>query len=450
MQKYTDTLRITQQQINLTTSLLQVIPTFDGWDTTQLEYWLNDIKIAADKLKESHACLAKTKLHSVIHTLINEALQAMKCSDDIRDILHLKLCNTNIHNYMLCFMEIQQRNNETLAAYVHCFKTEAKRCDFNTDTTTIHIFVKGLQDAHNIAAKIYEKDPPNLIGGHKISEEAQCSTTGLQLPWHPLQSTWCQMMTGVLYVAQQVTLVTIAPMYSVITETALATLPRTIQRRFPHQEHHATMAGHTSNHVMIKTVGTDPSPLITDTAKEDALAGQDHTTDPTVVETQAPIGGNHATHHPTTAGPHDTHPPKDTLGDTLTGTHCTSTTVTHLWHATFPTGITLETIVQTKAILNPRHSPHTPHRLYHGKHWNCIHEHQPFMKVTVRRCSPFRTHNQTLLRIRHWLWSFKLLEPSSSSVEDSNEGGGWSSTHQFTVGLPSDCPTVAVYAGKRV
>ena len=75
-------------------------------------------------------------------------------------------------------MEIIQRNNETLAAYVHHFKTEAKRCDFNSDTGAMHIFVKGLQDAHNIMAEIYDKDPQTLIGGHQISGKGQCGTTG--------------------------------------------------------------------------------------------------------------------------------------------------------------------------------------------------------------------------------------------------------------------------------
>ena len=59
-------------------------------------------------------------------------------------------------------MEIQQRDNETLAAYVHQFKTEAKRFSFNSDTTTICIFIKGLWDAHNTAVKIYEKDSQTL------------------------------------------------------------------------------------------------------------------------------------------------------------------------------------------------------------------------------------------------------------------------------------------------
>ena len=64
---------------------------------------------------------------------------------------------------MSCFMEIQQRDDKTLAAYVNWFKTEAKRCSFNSSTAAIHIFVKGFQDAHNTAVKIYEKDPKTLL-----------------------------------------------------------------------------------------------------------------------------------------------------------------------------------------------------------------------------------------------------------------------------------------------
>ena len=85
--------------MNLTTSLLQDIPTFDGWDTTKLEDSLSDIESAADILKESHACLAKAKSYSLTHTLVCEELQAGKCWDNIQDILHLKLeCeHTHLH-----------------------------------------------------------------------------------------------------------------------------------------------------------------------------------------------------------------------------------------------------------------------------------------------------------------------------------------------------------------
>ena len=77
-------------------------------------------------------------------------------------ILQLKLCKANIYTYTSCFMEIQQKDNETLAAYVHCLKTAAKECSFDNDTVVIHIFVKVLQDADTTTAKIYEKDSQTL------------------------------------------------------------------------------------------------------------------------------------------------------------------------------------------------------------------------------------------------------------------------------------------------
>ena len=56
-------------------------------------------------------------------------------------------------------MEIQQWETESLAAYIHLFKTEAKRCNSINDATTIRIFIKGLKNAHSLATCIYEKGP---------------------------------------------------------------------------------------------------------------------------------------------------------------------------------------------------------------------------------------------------------------------------------------------------
>ena len=112
----------------------------------------------------------EAKSCSLTHTLICKALQAGRCWDDIRDILHLTFCNANIHTYTSCFMEIQQMDNETLAAYVYHFKTEAKRCDFNSDTSMIHIFVKDLWDAHNTLTKTHGKDPLTLLEVIKLVE----------------------------------------------------------------------------------------------------------------------------------------------------------------------------------------------------------------------------------------------------------------------------------------
>ena len=55
------------------------------------------------------------------------------------------------------FMEIQQKERESLAAYIHRFKREADRCNFDNNAATIHIFVKGLRNAHTLATQVYKK-----------------------------------------------------------------------------------------------------------------------------------------------------------------------------------------------------------------------------------------------------------------------------------------------------
>ena len=59
-------------------------------------------------------------------------------------------------------MEIQQQEKESLAACIHQFKTEAKRCNFTNDATIIRIFIKGLENTHSLAICIYEKGPQTL------------------------------------------------------------------------------------------------------------------------------------------------------------------------------------------------------------------------------------------------------------------------------------------------
>ena len=48
-------------------------------------------------------------------------------------------------------MEIQQKEKESLAAYIHQFIREANRCNFNKNATMIQIFMKGLRNAHTLA-----------------------------------------------------------------------------------------------------------------------------------------------------------------------------------------------------------------------------------------------------------------------------------------------------------
>ena len=54
-----------------------------------------------------------------------EVLISGECWDDIKDILHLKLCNMDIHTSVSHFMDIQQKEKESLARYIHPFKGEA-------------------------------------------------------------------------------------------------------------------------------------------------------------------------------------------------------------------------------------------------------------------------------------------------------------------------------------
>ena len=81
-----------------------------------------DIETTTDILTESHKCLAEAKSCTLIH----EATQTGKCWDEIKGILRLKLCNANIHTYTSRFIEVQQKESETLDAYIHYFKTAAK------------------------------------------------------------------------------------------------------------------------------------------------------------------------------------------------------------------------------------------------------------------------------------------------------------------------------------
>ena len=72
-------------------------------------------------------------------------------------------------------MEIQQKEKESLAAYIHCFKREARRCKFDNDAATITIFIKGLKNVHTLATRVYEKGPQSLADAIKEVEKLQAA-----------------------------------------------------------------------------------------------------------------------------------------------------------------------------------------------------------------------------------------------------------------------------------
>ena len=61
MQAYTDSLHATQRESDLTVTMLQDIPTFDGLDSSKLQDWFMDIETDVDILTKSHICLAEAK-----------------------------------------------------------------------------------------------------------------------------------------------------------------------------------------------------------------------------------------------------------------------------------------------------------------------------------------------------------------------------------------------------
>ena len=100
------------------------------------------IEAAADLTPESRSKHAQAKSKGLTCTLITQAITSGNSWNDIKDLLWLKICNSNIHTPISHFMEIQQIEKESLAAYIYQFKAEAKRCNFTNHVATIRIFIK--------------------------------------------------------------------------------------------------------------------------------------------------------------------------------------------------------------------------------------------------------------------------------------------------------------------
>ena len=122
LDKYIETLCTAQKKTFLESFLLQDIPTLNGQDSSQLEDWLTDIKTDSELTGESRTKLAQAKSRGLVRTLISEALTAQKTWKEIKKCLCLKISNADIHTSISYFMDIQQSDKESLAAYVHHFK----------------------------------------------------------------------------------------------------------------------------------------------------------------------------------------------------------------------------------------------------------------------------------------------------------------------------------------
>ena len=90
-------------------------------------------------------------------------------------------------------MDIQQWEKESLAAYVHQFKTKAKQYNFMNNTATVRIFIKALKNAQSLAAKIYEKDLHTLMDA---ITEVQKLNTAQHLTTTIIPSSMVNMMSN--------------------------------------------------------------------------------------------------------------------------------------------------------------------------------------------------------------------------------------------------------------
>ena len=88
-------------------------------------------------------------------------------------------------------MEIQQKERESLAAYIHRFKREADRCNFNNNAAMIWIFIKGLRNANTLATWVYKKGPHTLADAIREVEKLQAAQ---QLTATPLPSSTVNVM----------------------------------------------------------------------------------------------------------------------------------------------------------------------------------------------------------------------------------------------------------------
>ena len=136
------TLNNSNRRNQLSISVLNDIDTFNGKQGHKLDDWLADIENAATLVEEHEVIVAKGKARGLVRDLIKE--HEDKPWPNIKEHLHNCLNNASIHTYTSRFMEIQQEDSETLTAYIHRFKKEAKHCDFDSHPVKIRIFLKGL------------------------------------------------------------------------------------------------------------------------------------------------------------------------------------------------------------------------------------------------------------------------------------------------------------------
>ena len=157
------------QRHQLSISILNDIDTFDGKQGHKLDDWLTDIENAAAIVEEEKVVVAKGKARGLAWDLIRE--HESQPWHHIKEQLCNCLNNASIHTYTSRFMEIQQKDSETLTAYIHRFKKEAKHCDFNSHPAKIRIFLKELINSSRITPSVYKQGPTTIEDTIRIVEK---------------------------------------------------------------------------------------------------------------------------------------------------------------------------------------------------------------------------------------------------------------------------------------
>ena len=163
------TLNTSNRRHQLSISVLNDIDTFDGKQGHKLDDWLADIENAAAIVEEDEVMGAKGRARELARDLIKE--HENQPWPHIKEQLRNHLNNASIHTYTSRFMEIQQKDSETLTAYIHRFKKEAKHCEFDSHPANIRIFLKGLINSRKIAPGVYEKGPTTIEDAIGIVEK---------------------------------------------------------------------------------------------------------------------------------------------------------------------------------------------------------------------------------------------------------------------------------------
>ena len=227
-------------------------------------------------------------------------------------------------------MEKQRLDNETLAAYVHHFKTTAK---WLSDSVAIHIFVKGLWDAHTTAAKIYKKDPQTLFEVIRIVEKfnaAQQVTATLT----PFMVSMISNDDSFLVCGQTGHFDLLCPSAQCSSSDEFSHFVQDCPNKISPSGTHTTETGLIPGYDTPSPKGTDHNSFTTDTDVGVISTNPNNTANPTVSGAAAVTEGTHHALHPATTVVYATLWLTDTLITTHAETHPTGIIAPHLKHAT--------------------------------------------------------------------------------------------------------------------